>query len=806
VSSEVTGSPLVITLSNGATITIPVGQTTGVSTPFAVANGEDVYLDAGSYTVSITGATGGNFEALTTTDTATVSVTDTIDTLAVSLSSNSPVSDGGMVEITASVTQPPQLSPILVKLSDDRVITIPVGQTAGSISYVAPAEGSYLVTIATVSGGNYENLVAGSGTTVTVADGPGPVVGGGGGAPAPAVSLVVNEAALDLSKSGADLVAGTKVGSNPNLTTETAQTELGNQLTFTAGSDAITSVSFGSTAGIVVNGKAADATYAWVVNNLGQLEGRIGTAAGAVAIVLAISGSTVAPAGGTVTPTITATLTDNFRHAAGTGDITISRLIVVARDSDGSTATGAVNVIVKDDVPQIVASQTQMAVLANQTGVSVTGKQPIIEGADNVNVTLNGTPSADLKYGGQPIKYHGSGATLIGYTGDTWPAGETKPTNVTEVFKVTLDPVSDTYKVELIKAVDTGVATETVTAGAVVTTGSSSSPLGYATIGTATQTLGVLTGATTSASFSRTAWYDGNGVATGITESTVNGSTSGWGVKNNEYDTGEIIRVDFDDLDYMGPSGFDGPSVAQAQLKFELSSANQKADIYYIVRYTDGEVEKSALTTITGANGTSTRVLSIGKAGKLIDHVQIYNQASQGSVKVAVESVKTVASVTTGGDGRFVLPLSVTATDGDGDIATGSLNVTFDSFSPVTGSTASEVIKGSGLIETISGMGGDDAFVFNGLTDAGDTITDFGAGDLLHFKASAFGVAVGAGTTSIFTSNATDAFAGAEKFHYNTGSGKLFYDADGTGSASQATLIATLENKYALSFGQLLFI
>ena len=45
------------------------------------------------------------------------------------------------------------------------------------------------------------------------------------------LALTVNEAALDLNKDGADLAAGTVTGSNPSLTTETAQNSAGNQLT-----------------------------------------------------------------------------------------------------------------------------------------------------------------------------------------------------------------------------------------------------------------------------------------------------------------------------------------------------------------------------------------------------------------------------------------------------------------------------------------------------------------------------------------------------------------------------------------------
>ena len=60
-------------------ITIPVGQSTGSSAAFAV-RADDAYVQ-GTQTlnVSVTGTTGGNFEALTTTGTATTTVTDDAD-------------------------------------------------------------------------------------------------------------------------------------------------------------------------------------------------------------------------------------------------------------------------------------------------------------------------------------------------------------------------------------------------------------------------------------------------------------------------------------------------------------------------------------------------------------------------------------------------------------------------------------------------------------------------------------------------------------------------------------------------------
>ncbi|PHO14170.1 immunoglobulin-like domain-containing protein [Malaciobacter marinus] len=79
---------LVITLSNGAEITIEAGKTTGSVT---VASSDDVYgqTDGTTENVSITGPTGGNYESLDTSDTATTTVTEpTADETTVRLKCN----------------------------------------------------------------------------------------------------------------------------------------------------------------------------------------------------------------------------------------------------------------------------------------------------------------------------------------------------------------------------------------------------------------------------------------------------------------------------------------------------------------------------------------------------------------------------------------------------------------------------------------------------------------------------------------------------------------------------------------------
>ncbi|MER2100538.1 MAG: LapA family giant adhesin [Pseudomonas atacamensis] len=161
--SNAAGTPVTVTLSNGATILIEAGKTTGTVTVDAPK--DDVYKDAGSVEATIQSATGGNFENLvTSTAPAVTTVNDTLDTTTVSLSATANVAEGETVVYTATVGAPVTGSPVIVSLSNGQTITIAVGETTGSVNYVAPnsplAGGSSLsVTIDGATGGNYEKLV-----------------------------------------------------------------------------------------------------------------------------------------------------------------------------------------------------------------------------------------------------------------------------------------------------------------------------------------------------------------------------------------------------------------------------------------------------------------------------------------------------------------------------------------------------------------------------------------------------------------------------------------------------------------------
>ncbi|KJK14504.1 retention module-containing protein, partial [Pseudomonas sp. 2(2015)] len=171
------GTEMKVTLSNGEVITIAAGQTEGSITVAAPA--DDVYIDAGEVSVTVTGTTGGDFEKVAVDGTPAVTqVTDTIDTSTVTLTANSSVAEGGVVTYTASVTAPVTGSALVITLANGQQITIPVGQSTGSVEFVAPnnvhtTNPDLTNSITSTTGGNYEKLDTAGNPVTTVTDGPG---------------------------------------------------------------------------------------------------------------------------------------------------------------------------------------------------------------------------------------------------------------------------------------------------------------------------------------------------------------------------------------------------------------------------------------------------------------------------------------------------------------------------------------------------------------------------------------------------------------------------------------------------------
>ncbi len=152
-------SDLEITLSNGESITIEAGKTTG-TVDVAVAADEDAIADASSMSAHITDASGGGYENLAVNaNAATTEIVDTTDTTTVSLDATDQVSEaGGTVTYTASVDNAPA-SDVTVNLSNGETITIKAGQTSGTVDVAAGDESASLsVQISDASGGGFEQL------------------------------------------------------------------------------------------------------------------------------------------------------------------------------------------------------------------------------------------------------------------------------------------------------------------------------------------------------------------------------------------------------------------------------------------------------------------------------------------------------------------------------------------------------------------------------------------------------------------------------------------------------------------------
>jgi Ca2+-binding RTX toxin-like protein len=126
----------------------------------------------------------------------------------------------------------------------------------------------------------------------------------------------------------------------------------------------------------------------------------------------------------------------------------------------------------------------------------------------------------------------------------------------------------------------------------------------------------------------------------------------------------------------------------------------------------------------------------------------------------------------------------------------------------LTGSSGVNVIEGGRGRDRLTGGGSGDTFVYRNPEEGGDTITDFGAGDILRISASGFGgglaagVALSDGTASargVLVQGNTPVGSSAN-FLYNNG--VLRFDQDGVGSGA-AVAIATLTGNPSLNVNQI---
>ncbi|MEJ1119230.1 calcium-binding protein [Phyllobacterium sp. CCNWLW109] len=195
--------------------------------------------------------------------------------------------------------------------------------------------------------------------------------------------------------------------------------------------------------------------------------------------------------------------------------------------------------------------------------------------------------------------------------------------------------------------------------------------------------------------------------------------------------------------------------------------------------------------TLDGGVGSDTLDGGAGNDKYYVDNIG--DRVYEGNV-AGVDVVSSSVSFAT--SGQFIENILLTGS--------ASINATGNALNNyLVGNTGANIISGGAGVDTLTGGEGRDAFVFNTVANSTtnrDTITDFNVvADTVWMDNAAF-AALGANGT--LAAGAFHIGAGAadasDRIIYNSSSGALYYDADGSGSGA-AVQFATLGKGLALT-------
>ncbi len=128
-------------------------------------------------------------------------------------------------------------------------------------------------------------------------------------------------------------------------------------------------------------------------------------------------------------------------------------------------------------------------------------------------------------------------------------------------------------------------------------------------------------------------------------------------------------------------------------------------------------------------------------------------------------------------------------------LATGDLLIGGAGNNTLYGTVSNDVLQGGAGNDNLTGSLGQDLFRFASSTQGNDTITDFAVGaDKLQLVSSGFAnLALGTLAAGSFVAGAAPmATTGAAQFLYNTGTGQLSFDTNGTGVGGVVNLVTLL--------------
>ena len=146
-----------------------------LSIPFS---DNDVYNDADSFTATVTGVTGGNYEAFQPGATATATITEVIDTTSAVITTSDVPETGSAVVFNIHLTNPPEggsaTAQVLVGTTTYDVAINAAGDGVLSIPFsdndVYNDADSFTATVTGVTGGNYEAFQPGATATATITE------------------------------------------------------------------------------------------------------------------------------------------------------------------------------------------------------------------------------------------------------------------------------------------------------------------------------------------------------------------------------------------------------------------------------------------------------------------------------------------------------------------------------------------------------------------------------------------------------------------------------------------------------------
>ncbi|MER8986039.1 Ig-like domain-containing protein, partial [Mesorhizobium sp. M0843] len=594
-------------------------------------------------------------------------------------------------------------------------------------------------------------------------------------------SLTLNEAALDTTldaSAPADLQAGAVTGTNPGSRGETAQAISG--ITFTTTGEAI-NVAFANPTGDpnwvapTVSGLASGYTISWaLVGN--QLVGSLIQTAGSVnlgAFVYLALSNTSAGANSSLTPVVTATLTDQLQHLAGSGNVTINGLQVVATDTSGDHVSGSVNLTVLDDVPLpfkpdgIFVENTTHTVLTESINFAASA------GADGVgNVVFNVTEGAAVTSGSTNIFLNGE--QVFFHVVDTHTVeGRTSAANGSDLaFTATLNPATDTW---------------TYTQAATMFAGNQFNTANFSPSGGNNQAIVLDSIGSTS-----------DLLATANSPNFVNTSTGSWGVDGgNSISPGEKIRFDFvsnattDGTIAGTPAGigagthytdhYEVASYTQGignvsgpgLVSITIRPVNADYDNTYIGDVTGESTALGALVTVVNGSGGATPTatnngdgtwtitgLAQGDTFTVVANsdpfsaIEISANVGSNDFKLGPVTYTTANAVT-----PFDISIPVTATDGDGDPIAGSVTAHLSpDLSTWQGTSGVDTHTTTATETTLLGEDGNDTL--NGLNLQADILSGGRGDDTLSGNSGNDTLYGGSGADILFGGDGNDLLVG----------------------------------------------